>query len=76
MRCTRAVVELKEGENILFIKLPEYEKYGTVVSIDTISVSDGRLCEMRQPVYDNNCFFIKIPPIKFIYIIHQLAALY
>ncbi len=55
MRCIRAVVELNEGENILCIKLPEYKKYGTV-SIDTISVSDGRLCEMRQPVYDISDF--------------------
>lgn len=51
MRCARAVVDLDEGENTLFIKLPEYNGYGTF-SIDTISVSDGRLCEMRQPVYD------------------------
>lgn len=55
IRCTRAVVKLKEGENILFIKLPEYGKYGTV-SIDALSVSDGRLCEMRQPVYDISDF--------------------
>lgn len=55
IRCARAVIELKKGENTLFIKLPEYEKYGTV-SIDTISVSDGRLCEMRQPVYDISDF--------------------
>jgi len=55
MRCARAVVELEKGENSLFIRLPEYDKYGTV-SIDTISVSDGRLCEMRQPVYDISDF--------------------
>lgn len=55
IRCARAVVELKEGENTVSIKLPEYGKYGSV-SIDTISVSDGRLCEMRQPVYDISDF--------------------
>lgn len=55
MRCARAVVELEKGENTIFIKLPEYDKYGTV-SIDTISVSDGRLCEMRQPIYDISDF--------------------
>jgi len=58
IRCARAVVELKEGENLLFIKLPEYEKYGTV-SIDTLSVSDGRLCEMRQLVYDISDFTVE-----------------
>jgi galacturan 1,4-alpha-galacturonidase len=55
MRCARAVVELEKGENTIFIKLPEYDKYGTV-SIDTISVSDGWLCEMRQPIYDISDF--------------------
>lgn len=55
MRCARAVVELEKGENTIFIKLPEYDKYGTV-RIDTISVSDGRLCEMRQPIYDISDF--------------------
>lgn len=51
MRVARAVVTLNEGENILSIKLPKYEKYGTV-SIDSISVSDGSFCEMRHPIYD------------------------
>lgn len=51
MHCARAVLNLDAGENTVSIRLLHYEGYG-VVSIDTISLSDGKLCEMRQPVYD------------------------
>lgn len=51
MRCVRTVLYLNSGENTVSVRLPQYNEYGTI-SIDTIAVSDGKLCEMRQPIYD------------------------
>ena len=50
-RCARAKVYLEKGENKLALSMQECHGFGSV-AVDTVSVTDGHLSELKQPVYD------------------------